>query len=98
MKTFYPAGDEQTMVQQVTGRSVPSRGLPWTWGASWTTWVPCSTSRMPWRELGDGEIPLRGGRGQGPFSKGPMGTALTDCVAEARPNVAEDYALIVGGP
>ena len=28
MKTFYPAGDEQTMVQQVTGRSVPERGLP----------------------------------------------------------------------
>ena len=28
MGTFYPAGDEQTMVQQVTGRSVPERGLP----------------------------------------------------------------------
>ena len=26
MATFYPAGDEQTMVQQVTGRSVPERG------------------------------------------------------------------------
>lgn len=37
MKTFYPAGDEQTMVQQVTGRSVPERGCPWTWAASWTT-------------------------------------------------------------
>ena len=28
MSTFYPAGDEQTMVQWVTGRSVPERGLP----------------------------------------------------------------------
>ena len=28
MQTFYPAGDEQTLVQQVTGRSVPERGLP----------------------------------------------------------------------
>ena len=28
MKTFYPAGDEQIMVQQVTGRSVPERGIP----------------------------------------------------------------------
>lgn len=25
---FYPAGDEQTMIQQVTGRCVPERGLP----------------------------------------------------------------------
>ena len=34
MKTFYPAGDEQTMVQQVTGRSVPERGLPLDVGCS----------------------------------------------------------------
>ena len=28
METFYPAGDEQTMVQLVTGKTVPERGLP----------------------------------------------------------------------
>lgn len=28
MRSFYPAGDEQTLVQQVTGRCVPERGLP----------------------------------------------------------------------
>lgn len=28
MKSFYPAGDEQTLVYEVTGRSVPERGLP----------------------------------------------------------------------
>jgi Na+-translocating ferredoxin:NAD+ oxidoreductase RnfC subunit len=33
MPTFYPAGDEQTMVQFVTGRSVPERGLPLAVGA-----------------------------------------------------------------
>ena len=33
MPTFYPAGDEQTMVQMVTGRSVPERGLPLDVGA-----------------------------------------------------------------
>ena len=26
MRSFYPAGDEQTLVQQVTGRCVPERG------------------------------------------------------------------------
>ena len=33
MGVFYPAGDEQTMVQYVTGRSVPERGLPLDVGA-----------------------------------------------------------------
>lgn len=28
MRSYYPAGDEQIMVQAVTGRSVPERGLP----------------------------------------------------------------------
>ena len=27
MPSFYPAGDEQVMVQLVTGRSIPERGL-----------------------------------------------------------------------
>jgi len=28
MGTFYPAGDEQSMIYEVTGRTVPERGLP----------------------------------------------------------------------
>ncbi len=28
MSSFYPAGDEQSMIYEVTGRSVPERGLP----------------------------------------------------------------------
>ena len=28
MRTYYPAGDEQVLVNQVTGRVVPERGLP----------------------------------------------------------------------
>ena len=33
MASFYPAGDEQVMVQLVTGRSIPERGLPLDVGA-----------------------------------------------------------------
>lgn len=28
MRTFYPAGDEQIIVEQITGRTVPERGIP----------------------------------------------------------------------
>ena len=33
MPTFYPAGDEQTMVQFVTGKTAPERGIPLAVGA-----------------------------------------------------------------
>ena len=33
MDAFYPTGDEQVMVQLVTGRSVPERGIPLSVGA-----------------------------------------------------------------
>ena len=33
MGSYYPAGDEQVMVEQVTGRSVPERGIPLAVGA-----------------------------------------------------------------
>ena len=99
MKTFYPAGDEQTMVQQVTGRSVPERGLPLDVGCvvdnvGTLLNIQDALEGTPVTEkylsvVGEVKEPI--------LLKVPVGTALTACVAEARPNVA-DYALIVGGP
>ena len=99
MKTFYPAGDEQTMVQQVTGRSVPERGLPLDVGCvvdnvGTLLNIQDALEGTPVTEkylsvVGEVKEPI--------LLKVPVGTALTACVAEARPNLA-DYALIVGGP
>ena len=30
LQNFYPAGDEQALVLEVTGRTVPRRASPWT--------------------------------------------------------------------
>ena len=43
LPNFYPAGDEQTLVREVTGRSVPPLGLPLMVGAS-----PTSARSCPW--------------------------------------------------
>ena len=99
MKTFYPAGDEQTMVQQVTGRSVPERGLPLDVGCvvdnvGTLLNIMDALEGVPVTEkylsvVGEVKEPI--------LLKVPVGTALTACVAAAQPRLA-DYALIVGGP
>jgi len=87
------------MVQQVTGRSVPERGLPLDVGCvvdnvGTLLNIQDALEGTPVTEkylsvVGEVKEPI--------LLKVPVGTALTACVAEARPNLA-DYALIVGGP
>ena len=99
METFYPAGDEQTMVQLVTGRSVPERGLPLDVGCvvdnvGTLLNVMDALEGTPVTEkylsvVGEVKEPV--------MLRVPIGTALADCVAEAGPRLAH-YALIVGGP
>ena len=48
VESFYPAGDEQVLVYEVTGKVVPPAS-PWTWGPRSPTpqrWRRCTT---PWR-------------------------------------------------
>lgn len=99
MKTFYPAGDEQTMVQQVTGRSVPERGLPLDVGCvvdnvGTLLNIMYALEDKPVTEkylsvVGEVKEPV--------MLKVPIGTPLTECVAAAAPAIGK-YALIVGGP
>ncbi|MEG1878044.1 MAG: 4Fe-4S dicluster domain-containing protein [Pseudoflavonifractor sp.] len=99
MNTFYPAGDEQTMVQQVTGKSVPERGLPLDVGCV----VDNVGTLLNIFEAIDGKpvtekyLSVVGEVGAPLMLHVPLGTALTACVAAAGPKLS-DYALIVGGP
>lgn len=99
METFYPAGDEQTMVQLVTGRSVPERGLPLDVGCvvdnvGTLLNVMDALEGTPVTEkflsvVGEVKEPV--------MLRVPIGTALADCVAAAEPRL-DHYALVVGGP
>lgn len=87
MKTFYPAGDEQTMVQQVTGPLRPERGLPLDVGCvvdnvGTLLNIQDALEGTPVTEkylsvVGEVKEPI--------LLKVPVGTALTACVAEAGP-------------
>ncbi len=99
MPTFYPAGDEQTMVQMVTGRSVPERGLPLDVGAVvdnvgtmlnlYEALKGAPVTEKYLSVVGEVKEPI--------MLKVPIGTAITECIAAAQPTI-RDYGIILGGP
>ncbi len=99
MGTFYPAGDEQIMVQQVTGRSIPERGLPSQVGAvvqNVGTIVGIAdalrsipVTRKILSVVGEVQAPV--------LLDVPIGTSIMDCVKAALPTI-EDFGLVLGGP
>lgn len=99
MPTFYPAGDEQTMVQMVTGKSVPERGLPLDVGAVVDN---VGTMLNLYDALHGGVVvdkylSVVGEVKEPVMLKVPLGTAITECIAAAMPQI-QDYGIILGGP
>lgn len=96
---FYPAGDEQTLIQQVTGRCVPERGLPSDVGCvvdnvGTVLNIADALEEKPVTEkylsvVGEVQQPL--------LIHTPIGTPILDCVQLAEPLIS-DYVLIMGGP
>jgi len=99
LKTFYPAGDEQTLVYQVTGRCIPERGLPLDVGCvvdnvGTVLNIMNAIQGIP---VTDKYLSVVGEVAEPIVLKAPLGTSLRACVAAAAPKISE-YALIVGGP
>lgn len=99
MKPFYPAGDEQTMVQDVTGRSIPERGLPLDVGAVVDNvgTVLAVRDAVQGRPVTHKILSVVGEVAKPVILNVPIGTAIDDCIALAGPR-GTDYAVIVGGP
>ncbi len=101
MKSYYPAGDEQTMVYEVTGRVVPTGGLPLDVGV-----VVCNVSTLVnVRESLRGapvtdKFVTVGGQVQKPVTlKAPVGTPIRRLVEEAGgPADLKQFIYILGGP
>ena len=99
MKTFYPAGDEQVIVQQVLRQSVPERGIPIDVGAVVNNvgtilnivdalqGIPVTNKYLS--VVGEVEKPI--------MINAPIGTAISDCIAKAKVKI-QNYAVIIGGP
>ena len=99
MGSYYPAGDEQVMVEQVTGRSVPERGIPLAVGAvvdnvGTVMNVYDALRGIPVTEkylsvVGEVERPV--------MMKVPLGTPFLECIQAAKPK-NKDFDIVRGGP
>ena len=99
MKSFYPAGDEQTLVQLVTGYSVPERGLPLDVGSvvSNVGTMLNVYEAMQGKPVTDKYLSVVGEVAEPIMLYVPIGTSLQECIDQARPQL-EEYDIIVGGP
>ncbi len=100
MKSYYPAGDEQAMVYEVTGRVVPTGGLPLDVGA-----VVCNVSTLVNIARAAQDISVThkyvtvGGEVPNPCTLCvPIGTPVNVLLKHAGFKMSDEYMLILGGP
>jgi Na+-translocating ferredoxin:NAD+ oxidoreductase RnfC subunit len=100
LDNFYPAGDEQVLVREVTGRSVPPLGLPLQVGtvvANVGTLVSVSQAieGMP---LTDKILTVTGEVNNPGLVRAPIGTPISACLQAAGGPRVGDPVYVVGGP
>jgi len=97
---FYPAGDEQILVREVTGRSVPPLGIPLQVGAvvanvGTLADVDAAMQGVP---LTDKFLTVTGAAGRPGIIRAPIGTPLTDCLAACGGALPANPVFVIGGP
>lgn len=99
MRTFYPAGDEQVLVQQVTGRSVPERGLPLNVGAVVENvgTVLSIADALEDKPVTEKYLSVTGAVREPVMFKVPLGTPIRRIINQVDLRV-KDYAVVIGGP
>lgn len=100
MRTYYPAGDEQIIVQQVTGKTVPERGIPIEVGAvvdNVGTVLGIYRAVTEGAKVTDKYLSVVGEVKEPIMLKVPIGTPIRTCIDAAELKIS-DYAVILGGP
>lgn len=100
LESFYPAGDEQIVVQEVTGRVVPCGGIPLDVGV-----VVSNVATLIAAFDAERGIPLIekyvtvAGEVKNPsVIKVPIGTSITECIDAVGGPTMDNYLIIAGGP
>jgi len=99
MDAFYPAGDEQVIVQMVTGKSVPERGIPLAAGAvvdnvGTVKNIYDAMHNIPVTEK---YLSVTGEVAKPIMMKVPVGTPVLECIKAANPKIS-DFDIVMGGP
>ena len=100
LKNFYPAGDEQILTFEVTGRTVPPGGLPIDVGCvvSNAATLYAVHNAIEGRAFTQKYITVNGAVKNPCVLKVPVGTSFADCLAIAGGSTLNEYAVISGGP
>lgn len=100
MRNFYPAGDEQIMVCDVTGRTVPPSGIPLDVGAVVsnvaTAYAVYGASQG--RAFTGKYLTMTGAVGSPCIVYAPIGTSFLQCLEAAGGSSIARYHVIAGGP
>ena len=98
--SYYPAGDEQSLVFEITGKVVPTGGIPLDVGA-----VVVNVSTLKNIAFAMNDIPVTekfvtvtGEVGRPMTVNAPVGTPFADLIHMAEGTISDQYKLIIGGP
>jgi RnfABCDGE-type electron transport complex C subunit len=101
MGTYYPAGDEQQIVFEVTGRTVPEAGIPLDVGVIVTnvgTLVNIYEAIVDNKPVVDKCLSIHGEVKKPVILKTPIGMTLKKCIEAAGGTTIANYKVIIGGP
>lgn len=100
VENFYPAGDEQTLVYEVTKRQIPPGGIPKDVGV-----VVCNVGTVinVYDALRDKPVinkfvTVLGEVNNPIILEVPIGTSIAECIKMANGVKVQDYKVILGGP
>ncbi|RGX55225.1 hypothetical protein DWV16_09600 [Anaerotruncus sp. AF02-27] len=100
MESFYPAGDEQTLVAEVTGQAVPPAGIPLDVGCV----VSNVATMLSIADAMEGKpfiwkyLTVSGLVREPSVIHVPVGTSYADCIALAGGVSDENHIVVCGGP
>ncbi|MCR5485419.1 MAG: 4Fe-4S dicluster domain-containing protein [Clostridiales bacterium] len=100
MKSFYPAGDEQVVVREVTGKVVPTAGIPLDVGCvvSNAATMLAVYEAINGKPFTDKFLTVTGNVKKPLVLHVPLGTPLSDCIAQCGGSLTDDYIVVLGGP
>lgn len=100
LPNFYPAGDEQAIVLEVTGRTVPPAGIPLDVGAvvSNVATVYAIYEAMQGIPFTHKYLTVTGEVREPVIVHTPVGTSFRECIQAAGGSLYQDYCVIAGGP
>lgn len=100
MESFYPAGDEQTLVREVTGKTVPPAGIPLDVGCAVTNAATllCICHALKDEPFTEKYLTVTGEVRKPVVLKVPIGTSFRECIELAGGALCEEYFLVSGGP